>query len=60
MLLNAVARIIILVLSYVELLTEDTSLSWGFERLNAYVKLTIGTEAANQGRSGWPQPPGLG
>ncbi|CAK9017494.1 unnamed protein product [Durusdinium trenchii] len=43
--------IIILVLSYVELLTEDTSLSWGFERLNAYVKLTIGTEAANQGRS---------
>ncbi|CAK9058155.1 Adenylate cyclase 1 (ATP pyrophosphate-lyase 1) (Adenylyl cyclase 1) [Durusdinium trenchii] len=47
--------IIILVLSYVELLTEDTSLSWGFERLNAYVKLTIGTEAANQGRSGWPQ-----
>eukprot|EP00913_Durusdinium_trenchii_P028135 g26379.t1 len=39
--------IIILVLSYVELLTEDTSLSWGFERLNAYVKLTIGAPEFN-------------
>lgn len=35
-------RIIILILSYVELLTQDTSLSVGFESVNEYLKLTIG------------------
>lgn len=38
--------LIILVLSYVELLTIDTSLSWGFERLNTYLKMT-GTPELN-------------
>lgn len=38
--------LIILVLSYVELLTIDTSLSWGFQSLNTYLKMT-GTPELN-------------
>lgn len=38
--------LIILVLSYVELLTIDTSLSWGFQSLNNYLKMT-GTPELN-------------
>ena len=34
--------IIILILSYVELLTQDTSLSVGFESVNEYLKLMYG------------------
>ena len=39
--------LIILVLSYVELLTIDTSLSWGFQKLNAYIKISQSTVELN-------------